>query len=123
MKRQADSTIKGFLYQFNKSILEILKDGASSVTVEGLIEDIDTIEADGTSHAIQCKYHESADAFQLSQIYKPVLQMLESFSNGNIKIQRKIFIHIPSERALSEMRLTSADIDTILGTKDKVLRK
>jgi len=123
MKRQADSTIKGFLYQFNKSILEIIKDATTTVTVEGLIEDIDSHTADGTCHAIQCKYHESAESFNLSQIYKPVLQMLESFSNGNDNVQRKIFIHIPTESASREMRLTNADINEILKTANKDLRK
>ena len=40
--RQADSTIKGYLYQFNKSILEILKaEDDDIITLEGVIEDID----------------------------------------------------------------------------------
>ena len=40
--RQADSAIRGYLYQFNKSIYEILQlaDGAE-ITLEGVIEDID----------------------------------------------------------------------------------
>lgn len=123
MKRQADSTIKGFLYQFNKSILEILKSANAVVTIEGLIEDIDTIDVDGAHHAVQCKYHESTEVFNLSLIYKPVLQMLESFSNGKVTIQRKIFIHVPSEPASKEICLSKADVDTILKTEDKVLRK
>lgn len=40
--RQADSTIKGYLYQFNKSLLEMLSsDENTSVILEGVIEDID----------------------------------------------------------------------------------
>lgn len=39
--RQANSTIKGYLYQFNKSILEILRaDNEASITLEGVIEDM-----------------------------------------------------------------------------------
>lgn len=40
--RQADSTIKGYLYQFNKSI-DIILDSNDDVPVvlEGVIEDID----------------------------------------------------------------------------------
>ena len=40
--RQADSTIKGYLYQFNKSIYEILQaEDDTKITLEGVIEDID----------------------------------------------------------------------------------
>lgn len=40
--RQANNTIKGYLYQFNKSILEILNaDEDAYITLEGVIEDID----------------------------------------------------------------------------------
>ena len=39
--RQADSTIKGYLYQFNKSILTILEaENDASIVLEGVIEDI-----------------------------------------------------------------------------------
>ena len=40
--RQANSTIKGYLYQFNKSIFEILNaNDNDSIILEGVIEDID----------------------------------------------------------------------------------
>lgn len=40
--RQADSTIKGYLYQFNKSIDVILDSNDDApVVLEGVIEDID----------------------------------------------------------------------------------
>ena len=56
--RQADSAIRGYLYQFNKSIYEILQlaDGAE-ITLEGVIEDID-IQSLSSTTTIQCKYHE-----------------------------------------------------------------
>ncbi len=38
MSRTADYTIKGFLYQFNKTLLEILNaEGGQQITVEGII--------------------------------------------------------------------------------------
>ena len=56
--RQANSTIKGYSYQFNKSILEILKAGeADEIVLEGVIEDID-IQSPTSITTIQCKYHE-----------------------------------------------------------------
>ena len=42
--RQADSTIRGYLYQFMKSIIEILQmPDSNSLVLEGIIEDIDII--------------------------------------------------------------------------------
>jgi len=41
MERIADSTIKGFMYQFNLSLNEILKSTNEIVKIEGIIEDIE----------------------------------------------------------------------------------
>ena len=43
MGRVADSTIKGFMYQFNLSLNEILKSTNEIIQIEGIIEDIDRI--------------------------------------------------------------------------------
>ncbi|MDY0191837.1 MAG: hypothetical protein RBR22_14025 [Desulfuromonas sp.] len=44
MSRAADYTIKGFLYQFNKSVLEILKaEDNDTVNIEGVIEDVEVV--------------------------------------------------------------------------------
>lgn len=59
MGRIADSTIKGFMYQFNLSLNEILKSTNEIVKIEGIIEDIDRINEKNIM-AIQCKYHEEA---------------------------------------------------------------
>lgn len=77
--RQADSTIKGYLYQFNKSILEILNsDEDASITLEGVIEDID-ISSTHTTSTIQCKYHEEGK-FTLSSVAAPILEMVCHFN-------------------------------------------
>ncbi len=73
--RQANNTIKGYLYQFNKSILEILNaDEDASITLEGVIEDID-IQLSGSITTIQCKYHEDK-RYQISSVAAPILEML-----------------------------------------------
>jgi len=73
--RQADSTIKGYLYQFNKSILEIMKlDDDDEVVLEGTIEDIDILSPTSTT-TIQCKYHEDKK-FLMSSVAEPILEML-----------------------------------------------
>ena len=73
--RQANSTIKGYSYQFNKSILEILKAGeADEIVLEGVIEDID-IQSPTSITTIQCKYHEDKK-YQISNVAAPLLEML-----------------------------------------------
>lgn len=73
--RQADSTIKGYLYQFNKSISEILLAADdTSITLEGVIEDIDLHSPSDTT-TIQCKYHEDGK-YQISSVATPILEML-----------------------------------------------
>lgn len=77
--RQADSTIKGYIYQFNKSLEEILcADDDDSITLEGCIEDIDIQTSEGIT-AIQCKYHED-QSYQISRVAVPILEMLAHFS-------------------------------------------
>ena len=59
MDRQAVSTIKGYQYQFLKSIYEVLKASENEeVILEGALEDIDIISGNSTKF-IQCKYHEA----------------------------------------------------------------
>jgi len=88
MSRSADYTIQGFLYQFNKTALEILKShGDDIITIEGIVEDIE-IESSVSTTAIQCKYHEASKSFKPSMLYKPLLQMLKHFGeypNANVR--------------------------------------
>jgi hypothetical protein len=120
MARSADYTIQGFLYQFNKTLLEILKAQADSVvTVEGIIEDIEIADGDLIT-AIQCKYHESNDAYALSAIYKPLLQMMYHFHlNSNGKVSYVLFAHFPGfssetitvDKAALQQALKSKNVD------------
>ncbi|EGO9491004.1 hypothetical protein DQ166_13990, partial [Enterococcus faecalis] len=78
--RDAVATIKGYQYQFNQSILEILNlDSLSdTITVEG-IEDIDITRNTGEVLAIQSKYYEGTN-YTPSVIGKPLRLMLQYFS-------------------------------------------
>ena len=70
--RQANAAIKGFIYQFDKSLLEILlSDENEAITLEGQIEDIDIASEVGIE-TIQCKYHEDKD-FTMSSVAEPIL--------------------------------------------------
>lgn len=97
MPRAADYTIQGFLYQFNKTALEILKAQTDdAITVEGIVEDIEVTSSTSLT-AIQCKYHEASTAFSPSAIYKPLLQMLKHFSDHTTsQVRYVLFAYFPN---------------------------
>lgn len=97
ISRVADSTIKGFLYQFNLTLKTIFESSSDSeIRVEGIIEDVDVIN-DNNLKAIQCKYHESQENFNISAIYKPVLQMLKNYAqNPTADISYILYAFFPS---------------------------
>jgi hypothetical protein len=114
MSRTAESTIKGFLYQFQKTIKAILESSYDdTITVEGIVEDVDVLHLDGSTTAIQCKYHESVEVFSTSLIYKPLLQMAENYSsNPAADITYRLFVHVKNQvhtpRSITEAELNSA---------------
>ncbi len=122
--RVADSTIKGFLYQFNKTILEIANaDDEDVITVEGVVEDVDVLSASGELEAIQCKYHESKEKFTPSLIFKPLLQMAEAYDkNPTAKIKYTIFIYVLNETH-GERSIELSTLNSALATTDKSLLK
>ncbi len=116
--RQADSTIKGYLYQFNKSILTILEaEKDASIVLEGVIEDID-IYSPSSMTTIQCKYHEDKK-YQISSVAPPILEMLchycESAYLGK-EVSYILYAHYAEN-------VESVDMDTFVAfldsTKDK----
>lgn len=118
MSRTADYTIQGFLYQFNKTALELLSaHDDDKITIEGIIEDIEIVSPT-TLTAVQCKYHEARTSFTESSVYKPLLQMLKHFSeNHSANIRYILFAHFPGvsqpypeiDRTVLESALASTD--------------
>lgn len=124
MSRSADYTIKGFLYQFNKTLLEILhsKDG-SIVTVEGIVEDVEISRQDETT-VIQCKYHEASETFTPSAIYKPLLQMMDHFHlNQDANIHYILFAHYPAVIDSQCPTIGKSDLKAALDSKNKNFNK
>lgn len=119
MGRSADYTIQGFLYQFNKTLLEILNSPDDSVvTAEGIIEDVEIAGPDITK-AIQCKYHETQQTFAISSLYKPLLQMMEHHvSNSNGKVSYQLFAHFPN---INSITITAQHLEEALSTTNKNL--
>ena len=114
MNREADYAIKGFIYQFNKTLEQVLSEPyGTEIRVEGIIEDIDVVSA-GFTKAIQCKYHETKQGYKLSDISKPILQMLIHYANNKDKnIQYILYAHF-SDETEGEKTISKSDIETIL---------
>lgn len=123
MSRTADYTIQGFLYQFNKTALEILKaQDDDTITVEGIIEDIE-VASPASMTAIQCKYHEASTSFTASAVYKPLLQMLKHYSeNSSANIRYVLFAHFPTVGA-TPPAVNKSTLLAALASKDKELKK
>jgi hypothetical protein len=106
--REAIDTITGYFYQFDKSILELLKqDDKASICIEG-IEDIDVVSADETS-AIQCKYYAKTE-YNHSVIKKPITLMLQHFAenkNGGIKY------HLYGHYKSGHEKLTNLELESL----------
>ena len=97
--RSANATIKGYFYQFDHSIVQLLgaANKSATVVVEG-IEDVDLV--DGTEDVlIQCKYYEGTE-YNHSLIKDAVIQMLRHFSNGGCDssqtLRYKVYGHYKS---------------------------
>lgn len=121
----ATHAIKGFLYQFNKTILEILKSKpGNSVVVEGPVEDIhvETIMASGqvAVSAIQCKYHECASKFSVSAFYKPLLQMMAHYATDPQNFTYVLFAHFPNADETT-VDITVEDLKNALASTNKQL--
>ncbi len=123
MTRAADYTIKGFLYQFNKSALEILKaEDNDTVNIEGVIEDVEVITSTTTT-CIQCKYHEASTGFTPSTIYKPLLQMLGHFAaHPTEKIKYVLFAHFPGAEGVPPP-VGKPQCEDALASTDKALKR
>ncbi|MEK4739056.1 MULTISPECIES: hypothetical protein [Bacillus] len=125
MSRTADYTVQGFLYQFHKGLYELLDStDETEITVEGIVEDIDVTVEDGI-RAIQCKYHEAKTVFNLSDIYKPVLQMMEHFyQNGNVSknVKYVLFAYFPNYEGTT-FALTEEHINEIFESKNKTYQR
>ena len=92
--RSAVSTLKGYFYQFDFTILQLLKleHMTDKIMVEG-VEDVDVASADNKI-AIQCKYYEGTE-YNHSVISEAVKYLLMDFAerknNGKNKIKYMLY--------------------------------
>ncbi|MGE6391340.1 DUF4297 family anti-phage-associated protein [Psychrobacter pacificensis] len=97
--RSAIHTIKGYFYQFDYTIFQILsQENPSNILTVEEIEDLD-IEEGGEITAIQCKYYENTE-YNHSVISKPIRLMFDDFinrkRNNSRKIKYKLYGHYKS---------------------------
>ena len=123
MTRTADYTIQGFLYQFNKSALEILNaEDNAAINIEGVIEDVEVVTPTMTT-GIQCKYHEASTGFTPSAIYKPLLQMLGHFATcSTTNMKYVLFAHFPGTEQ-TQPSVGKSECVAALASTDKTLKK
>ena len=78
--RDAVDAIRGYYYQFDYYILQLLKaqNASDEITLEG-IEDIDIL-SEKTLTAVQCKYYVKTE-YNHSVIAPPIRLMLEDYVN------------------------------------------
>lgn len=98
--------IKGFLYQFDKALIEILKNPGIVVMIEHR-EDIDFQD-----FVIQVKHKETQD-YKDHKIRKPVMQLLELFKTDQSQ-RYCLYCHF-RDREPAKWILTVDELDGILG--------
>lgn len=104
--------IKGFAYQFDKSLIEALDNPNHDVEIEQ-IQDIVV-----SSYYIQVKHKES-QTFTQAKIRKPVTQLLKDFLK-NKNSSYILYCHFKDQKP-DKKSLTMVELDEILSTeKDKV---
>ena len=90
--RDATATIRGYMYQFDATILAILRlVGNKPLDVES-IEDFD-IGGDDPTDLFQCKYY-AAQRFTPAQLRDAILPMLKGFLGLNAKARKKRSFHL-----------------------------
>ncbi|MCK4871928.1 MAG: hypothetical protein KAS72_04295 [Phycisphaerales bacterium] len=85
--RSAHHTIAGYHYQFDKSILEILR---ARPTARIALENIEDVDVEG--ECIQCKYH-AAQRYQPSAIRKPLLAFLKHYRDDGGQHRYTLYAH------------------------------
>lgn len=107
-ERSATATIKGYYYQFDYFILQLLKcnSDTDSICIEG-IEDVDLNTVDETT-AIQCKYYAGTE-YNHSVISQPLRYMIDHYlSSASRELKYKIYGYYKSGQ---EKLITPLDKD------------
>ena len=122
--RDAVSTIKGYYYQFDYFILQLLylQNDNSAVCIEG-IEDVDLLGPDEVK-AIQCKYYEGTKCSPsvIGEAVRPMIRHFAEHKNDSVKYTYRLFGHYKEGQDSIPDKLTLDFLKEKLltYTKDKV---
>ncbi len=122
--RDAVSTIKGYYYQFDYFILQLLylQNDNSAVCIEG-IEDVDLLGPDEVK-AIQCKYYEGTKCSPsvIGEAVRPMIRHFAEHKNDSVKYTYRLFGHYEEGQGSIPDKLTLDFLKEKLltYTKDKV---
>ena len=134
INRSAHAAIKGYEYQFDRTILEILAaDENVTVHIEG-IEDVDLVGAN-ESQAIQVKYYEAQRYASPKSLRDPIKLMLDHFKTG-ARWSYVLHVHfgrtgdLPTHFSLEQLKncltkhdqKTDEDIEYFTGLEDPALQ-
>lgn len=115
-KRSASPTIAGYLYQFERSVIEILRLGPSEeARVEG-IEDVDLWSKEKPS-VVQIKYY-AGQQWSLASVRDAVHEMLKACSAGQ-RLRYILYVHFGSGSPPTGLTLEQLKICLTYKPKDK----
>lgn len=117
--RNASASLKGFFYQFDKTLITILEnDEEKKITIEK-VEDIYT-----EKETIQVKYHEQQE-FSNSIIAKPIALMFKDFSTRKkSNLNYILFVHFKNFKQCPKGKLELTKLNALLDLTEpkKVLK-
>jgi hypothetical protein len=100
--------IKGFLYQFDRALIEMLRNPTVNVAFENR-QDIDYDD-----YVLQIKHRET-QSFKPAKVRKAVAQLLSLFA-ASPPLKLVLYCYF-SDKTASDWRLTPTDLDEILGNE------
>lgn len=115
--RSAENSIKGYFYQFDKTIQELINLSAptDSVVIEG-IEDLDVRTATEQT-AIQCKYLEG-QKYRPSILRQPVIFMLTHFLANRSQTFYCLYAYFKDGSGPTSNSLTETELKSVLTYKE-----
>ena len=108
--RSASHTIKGYLYQFDKTLIEVITNPQSKIAFEN------TQDIDYDDYVLQVK-HKEAQEYSHSKIRKPVENLMELFHHDRTK---KLCLYCHFKNSVpGDWNLSLTELDSIISAETK----
>lgn len=109
--KEATATIRGFLFQFESSVLQILEKDNAQITLEGVDEDIE-IASGELKTLIQCKSYKVWGNTNLAEAIKPMYRHFLSNKKG--KAEYKLHLQVLSQNTAKDIQTDTKKLKEIL---------